>query len=78
MNKSDFLCKHCNFDATTKGNLKEHQKPLHEDVKFPCVYWTYEVTTKGSLAKVNVGVLYHCAQCNYEVTQKGKLKRHKK
>ena len=26
----NFSCKHCNCDATTKGNLEEHQKSLHE------------------------------------------------
>ena len=29
----NFRCKHCNCDATTMGNLKEHQKSLHEDIK---------------------------------------------
>ena len=78
MNKSNFLCKHCNCDATTKGNLKEHQEPLYEDVKFPCTYWAYEATAKGSLAKVHVGVLYPCTHCSYEVTQNRELKWHQK
>ena len=26
----NFSCKHCNCDATTKENLEEHQKSLHE------------------------------------------------
>ena len=51
---------------------------MHEDVKFPCTYWTYEATTNGSLGKSNVGVIYPCKHCSYELTQKGELKGHKK
>ena len=51
---------------------------LHEDVKFPCTYWTYEATTNGSLGKSNVGVIYPCKHCSYELTQKGELKWHEK
>ena len=51
---------------------------MHEDVKFPCTYWTSEGTTKGSLGKLNVGVIYPCKHCSYELTQKGELKGHEK
>ena len=74
----NFRCKHCNCDATTMGNLKEHQKSLHEDIKIPCTYWTYQATTKGSFAKDHVGVIYPCKHCSYKVTQKGELKGHQK
>ena len=40
------------------------------DVKFP--------TTKGSLGKVFVGVIYPCKHCSYELPPKGKLKGHQK
>ena len=51
---------------------------MHEDVKFPFTFWTYEATTKGSLGKVYVGVIYPCKHCSYELTPKGELKGHQK
>ena len=41
-------------------------------------HWTYEATTKESLGKFNVGVIYPCKYCRYELTQKGELKGHQK
>ena len=78
-----YPCKLCSYKVTQKGELKEHQKLIHEGVKYifkHCSYeatiirnkCTYEAITNGSLAKHqkegHEGVKYPCKHCSYKGT----------
>ena len=39
----------CNYKATQKGNLKEHQKSVHDGRKYHCNHCSYQATTNGNL-----------------------------
>ena len=51
MKESNTPCGKCEYKATTKESLTEHQTALNEGVKYPCGKYEYQATTKGSLAK---------------------------
>ena len=40
---------YCSYQATTNGNLKKHQKSVHDGVKYPCKHCSYQANTNGSL-----------------------------
>ena len=75
-------CGQCGYQATTKGNLAEHKRALHEGVKYPCGQCGYQSTTKGDIAQhkraVHEGVKYPCGQCGHQSTSKKGLARHQK
>ena len=46
-----YPCSYCDFQATTKGNLKRHTQSVHEGIKYPCPHCDYQATTKENLKK---------------------------
>ena len=77
----NFSCKHCNCDATTKGNLEEHQKSLHEVKmsKFLVHIELMKLLQMDHLQKfMRESFIYPCKHCSYKVNQNGELKGHQK
>ena len=46
-----YHCKLCSYEATQKGNLKEHQKSVHDGIKYPCKHCSYQATQEQALTK---------------------------
>ena len=42
---------HCQYQATTSGNLRTHVQSKHEGVKYACMHCDYQATTTGSLKR---------------------------
>ena len=76
MNKSNFLCKHCNCYATTKGNLEEHQNSLHE-VKMSKFLVHIELMKLLQIDHLQKFMRESCTIANI-VNQNGELKGHQK
>ena len=47
---------HKTYKATKKGNLVEHQRRVHEGVKYPCGICDYQATAKRNLTEHQRGV----------------------
>ena len=45
-----YPCRQCDFQATTKKSLVEHQMPVHDGVKYPCRQCKHQEISKGNLA----------------------------
>ncbi len=46
-----YPCNHCDYEATTQGDLKRHILAKHEGIKYPCNHCDYEATTQGDLKR---------------------------
>ena len=72
----------CNYQASTKRSLPEHQRAVHEGVKYSCSQCNYQATTKVSLTQhqkaVHEGVKYPCVQCRKQFTSHSNLAEHKR
>ena len=44
-----YPCGQCEYQATTKGNLDQHRRSVHEGIKYPCGQCEYQATRKSSL-----------------------------
>ena len=49
--RSQYPCRQWNHQATSKGNLAEQKRQVHEGVKYPCGQCNYQAKAKRSLAK---------------------------
>ena len=65
------------LQATSKGNLAQHKRTVHERMTFPCSQCNHQATSKGDLAQhkraLYEEVKYPCEKCNYHATSKGNL-----
>ena len=54
------------IQSTSKGDLSQLKRAVHEGVKYPCGHCDYQATSKGNLAQhkraVHEGVKYHSLQ----------------
>ena len=77
-----FSCEHCNYKATTNGNLDRHVKSIHDGVKYSCEHCDYKASDKGNLKthvqSIHDGVKYKCEHCGYKATTKCSLVQHVK
>ena len=64
------------------GNLGEHQRAIHEGVKYPCGQCGKKISQKGHLTEhqrgVHEGVKYPCGQCGKQFSQKGHRAEHQR
>ena len=44
-----YSCEHCEYKATTNGNLKIHTEAVHNGKKYPCDQCDFKATQSGSL-----------------------------
>ena len=53
-----YQCGRCEYKATHKGRLTQHQRAVHEGVhegvKYPCGKYEYQATTNTTVADVNI------------------------
>ena len=85
-NAYNITCQYQLYPNSTEVNMvncdKEHQKSVHDGVKYPCKNCNYQATTMKNLKRhkksVHDGVKYPCKICSYEAAQKGHLKEHQK
>ena len=47
------MCNLCDYQATMKGNLKQHIQSEHEDIKYSCDQYNYQFRKKISLLEHN-------------------------
>ena len=70
----------CEYQATRKCHLKQHQKAIHEWKKYKCRECEHQATTKRNLMQhqqaIHKGNKYQCRECAYQATQMGYLKKH--
>ena len=68
----------CDYTATTKGHILNHENSIYEGVKFSCDQCDYTATAKGHLLNYNKsiheGVKFPCDHCYYKATLKGDFK----
>ena len=80
-------CRHCvnelsekRCQATTKESLAEHQRGIHEGVKYPCRQCGKQFSQKGALARhqraAHEGIKYLCGKYDYQATAKVDLAKH--
>ena len=57
-------CELCEYKATQKGSLRQHEKSVHKGVKYNCDVCDYKAPTKDKLRNqvqsVHDGVKYNC------------------
>ena len=67
----------CGHQATTKGNLINHQSTVHESFKYPCRKCDHQAILNGHLVQQkkasHEGVKDFCRQWDYQVITKGNL-----
>ena len=72
----------CGMDFSTEGNLKKHQRVIHEQRKFVCEECGHAATRPEYLAAhrraVHEGVCFYCDQCTYSTPTRSELTAHKK
>ena len=78
-----YACNLCNYSATTKHHLEEHQKSLHFNVRFPCKSCDYQATKKSNLNVHFKRVHYEpdnktCIDCNKVFKNSLTLAKHRK
>ena len=65
-----YPCRVCDYQATTKGCLAQHQRSVHEGKKYPCRECDHQTTSKSDLNKhqraIHEGKKYPCRQCDYQ------------
>ena len=70
------------IQSTSKGDLAQQKRAVHEGVKYPCGQCDYQASSTGNLARhkraVHEGVKYPCGQCGYHATLKLNLDHHKR
>jgi len=78
-------CRKCDYCATKKGNLKAHQKAVHEGFKYICKICHKQFSAKSNLKKHFNSVheendceerKYPCNLCVYQAKRKSHLQRH--
>ena len=81
-----YLCNLCDFNASSKGNLKIHQEFKHgsevyKGVVYSCGQCDYQIKDRGTLSRhqksKHEGIRYSCDLCDYQVMYKFALKHHK-
>ena len=70
-----YSCNQWDYQATKQGNLKTHNKSIHEGV-YSCDQFYYQSDLKKHKNSVHEGVKYSCNQCDYLATIQSILKRH--
>ena len=73
-----YICRQCDYQATTEGCLTPHKITVHFGVKCSC---NNQATHNGDLTEnkraAHEGVTYSCRQCDYQATPKGSFAKHK-
>ena len=68
--------------STSKRNLTQHKRVVHEGVGYPYGQCGHQSTSKGHLAEhkraVHEGVKYPFGQCGHQSTSKGHLAEHER
>ena len=54
MNESNTPAANVNIWQLQKGSLAEHQRAVHEGVKYPCGKYQFQATTNTNVADVNI------------------------
>ena len=77
-----YSCKDCEYETTSKGNLKEHTKYVHGGVKYFCNQCDYQSMDRETLNEheksIHKGTKYGCDQCDFHFTDKNNLAIHNK
>ena len=60
-----YPCNHCNYQATTNGNLQEHIEFIHDGICHPGK-GTTNSSLKEHIQSIQEGVRYPCNQCDYK------------
>ena len=76
-NKSQFQCKQCDKSYYGSGGLSNHNKSVHEGVKYPCDQCDYQATQQSSL-KTHIQSKYEgdkdaCNQCEYQAAHQSNV-----
>ena len=68
-NYAEFSCGQSEKQYSTQWCLDQHNKSVHEGVKYPCDQCNYKATWSSTLQQhlksVHEGIKYSCDQCNY-------------
>ena len=69
------------IQSTSKEDLAQHRRAVHEGVQYPCGQCGHQSTSKGNLAQhkraVHERIKYPCEQCCHQSTSKENLAKHK-
>ena len=70
-----FKCDQCEYKATRPGNLRKHQKSIHECMIYNCDQCDIKYTDQSHLRRhqksKHEGVHYNCKQCDYKAKRPG-------
>ena len=73
MKESNIPCGKCEYKATTKKSLTDHQRAVHAGVRHLCGNCDYQASHKGHLTEhervVHERVKYPCSNCDYQATK---------
>ena len=71
-------CSQCDYQATTKGNLKIHTDALHEGVRHACnqcgMQFTQPNSLKDHIQSVHEDVMFSCNQCKQQFQCKSRMR----
>ena len=69
-------------NVAKKGYFAEHQREVHEGVKYPCIQYGKQFSQRGSLARhqgeAHEGVKFPCRQCGKQFSQMESQARHQR
>ena len=83
-NNNNYKCDKCYMQFSKKGNLKRHNKTIHDKIKnYECDKCDMKFSTKGNLKTHKTAVHdkiknYECDKCDYKCSQSSDLKKHNK
>ena len=73
-------CNECGKHLSTKTNLAQHKKSVHEGIKYSCAECPYQASHKPHLTKhkraVHEGIKYTCKECRHQTSRKETLVLH--